>query len=210
MQELSLNVLDVAENSMRARAKNVTVEITEDTAADRMEIRIADDGCGMSKEMTEQVTDPFFTTRTTRKVGLGVPFFKMAAEMAGGEFSIMSEPGVGTETRATFGLSHIDRMPLGDIASTMQLLICDHEDVNVIYRHRVDAETFEVSSDQLKEVLDGVPLGLPEIRTFIGEYLKENIEALYHPEPEAPADPEGGQAAEPARNEQDMNTTMEE
>ena len=179
-----MNVLDVAENSMRAQAKNVTIKVIEDSAADKLSILIEDDGCGMSEEQVAQVTDPFFTTRTTRKVGLGVPLFKMAAEMSGGDFSITSKPGVGTKTCATFGLTNIDRMPLGDMASTMQLLICGHEDVNVMYTHIVDGREFFVSTDQLKEVLDGVSLETPEIRIFVGEYLRENIEALYTDEEE--------------------------
>ena len=179
-----MNVLDVAENSMRAQAKNVTIKVIEDSAADKLSILIEDDGCGMSEEQVAQVTDPFFTTRTTRKVGLGVPLFKMAAEMSGGDFSITSKPGVGTKTCASFGLTNIDRMPLGDMASTMQLLICSHEDVNVMYTHIVDGREFFVSTDQLKEVLDGVSLETPEIRIFLGEYLRENIEALYTDEEE--------------------------
>ena len=179
MQELSMNVLDVAENSMRAQAKNVTIKVIEDSAADLLSISIEDDGCGMSEEQVAQVTDPFFTTRTTRKVGLGVPLFKMAAEMSGGEFSISSKPGVGTKTCATFGLTNIDRMPMGDMASTIQLLICSHEDVNLMYTHIVDGKEFFVSTNQLKEVLEGVSLETPEIRMFIEEYLREHIEALY-------------------------------
>ena len=179
-----MNVLDVAENSMRAQAKNVTIKVVEDSAADTLSISIEDDGCGMSEEQVAQVTDPFFTTRTTRKVGLGVPLFKMAAEMSGGQFSITSEPGVGTKTSATFGLTNIDRMPLGDMASTIQLLICSHEEVNVSYTHTVDGREFFVSTDQLKEILEGVPLETPEIRMFVGDYLRENIEALYTDEEE--------------------------
>ena len=177
-----MNVLDVAENSMRAQSENVIITITEDSEKDLMTIVIQDDGCGMTEEQVKQVTDPFFTTRTTRKVGLGVPFFKMAAEMAEGEFSIRSKLGEGTTTTATFRLSHIDRMPLGDIASTMQMLICSHEDVNVEYTQTVDGREFSVSTNQLKEVLEGVSLETPEIRMFIGDYLKENIEALYNTE----------------------------
>jgi len=179
-----MNVLDVAENSMRAQAENVSIKIIEDRAADILSISIEDDGCGMTEEQVAQVTDPFFTTRTTRKVGLGIPLFKMAAEMTGGEFSISSKPGVGTKTSATFVHSSIDRMPMGDMASTVQLLICSHEDVNVTYTHIVDGKEFFVSTGQLKEVLEGVSLETPEIRMFVGEYLKENIEALYTDEEE--------------------------
>lgn len=179
MQELSLNILDVAQNSVRAEAKNITVEIVEDSQKDIMTIRIADDGCGMTQEQLSHVTDPFFTTRTTRKVGLGVPFFKMAAEMAEGSFSIQSEIGKGTQVDASFKLSHIDRMPLGDIGSTMAILICANEHINISYIHKVDGRTFEVSTASFQEILDGVSLNNPQISQFIGEYMKENIDALY-------------------------------
>ncbi len=182
MQELSLNVLDVAENSIRAGATQVGIEVCEDTAQDILSIRIEDNGCGMTAEQVARVTDPFYTTRTTRKVGLGVPFFKMAAEMAEGTFDIASEPGVGTTVSATFRHSHVDRMPLGDIASTMALLICANEPVNIRYRHVVDGREFEAETRQFCEILEGVPLSSPEIQLFIGEYLKENIGALYAPE----------------------------
>ena len=104
----------------------MTINVTADTDADRLTIQIGDNGCGMSEEQLSHVTDPFYTTRTTRKVGLGVPFFKMAAESAGGSFSIHSQIGKGTEVTAEFGLSHIDRMPLGDINSPIHNLIVYH------------------------------------------------------------------------------------
>ena len=114
MPEIALNVLDIAQNSVRAEASLIQISVDVDEAADTLTITIEDNGCGMTTEQTARVTDPFFTTRTTRKIGLGVPFFKMAAESTGGSFSIQSEPGVGTKVTAVFGLSHIDRMPLGE------------------------------------------------------------------------------------------------
>ena len=119
MEELSLNILDIAQNSVRAEASQVGITVKELKAIDRMIITITDNGCGRTREQVAHVEDPFFTTRTTRKVGLGVPFFKMAALMTGGDFSIRSQVGVGTEVEAQFGLSHIDRMPLGNMAETM-------------------------------------------------------------------------------------------
>ena len=126
MPELSLNVLDVTENSTRAGAKLVSIRVTADHGSDTLTIQIEDDGCGMTKEQVEQVTDPFFTTRTTRKVGLGIPFYKYAAESTGGSFSIASEVGKGTTVTAVFTLSHIDRMPLGDISSTIHITESTH------------------------------------------------------------------------------------
>ena len=123
MPEIALNVLDIAQNSVRAEASLIQISVDVDEAADTLTITIEDNGCGMTTEQTARVTDPFFTTRTTRKIGLGVPFFKMAAESTGGSFSIQSEPGVGTKVTAVFGLSHIDRMPLGDIQHTDRFFI---------------------------------------------------------------------------------------
>lgn len=123
MPEISLNILDVAENSTRAGASLVEITVDADTVSDRLTIVIKDNGCGMTREQVSQVTDPFFTSRTTRKVGLGVPFFKYAAESTGGSFSIESRLGEGTEVTAVFVLSHIDRMPLGDITSTIHTLM---------------------------------------------------------------------------------------
>ena len=135
MTELSLNVLDVAENSTRAGASLVQITIDADTLSDQLTITIADDGCGMTPEQTAQVTDPFFTSRTTRKVGLGVPFFKYAAEAAGGSFSIESQLGIGTTVKAVFVLSHIDRMPLGDITSTIHTLVVYHHQTDFLYEY---------------------------------------------------------------------------
>ena len=112
MPELSLNILDVTQNSVTAGANLIKINISASTADDRLTISISDNGCGMTEEQVKNVTDPFFTSRTTRKVGLGIPFFKMAAELTGGSFRIESKVGEGTTTTAVFGLSSIDRMPL--------------------------------------------------------------------------------------------------
>src|SRR5699024_1384129 len=117
----------------RAGAKLITILVKADTRQDTLTVSIQDNGCGMTTEQISQVTDPFFTTRTTRKVGLGVPFFKYAAESTGGSFSIESEKGKGTVVTAVFGLSHIDRMPLGDISSTIHTLITCHPDTEFVY-----------------------------------------------------------------------------
>ena len=119
MTEISLNILDVAENSTKAGATLVTITVDADFGADQLTVSIEDNGCGMTPEQVERVTDPFFTSRTTRKVGLGVPFFKYAAESTGGSFRFDSAVGAGTTVTATFTLSHIDRMPLGDISTTI-------------------------------------------------------------------------------------------
>lgn len=174
MPEISLNVLDVAENSTRAGASLVTITVEADTSKDTLTIVIDDNGCGMTPEQVEHVTDPFFTTRKTRRVGLGVPFFKLAAEMSGGSFSITSEPGVGTTVTAVFGLSHVDRMPLGDMTSTMHSLITMHEDTDFLYRYTYDGDSFELSTAEMREVLGGVSFNEPEVSQYIREFLREN------------------------------------
>ena len=180
MTEISLNVLDVAENSTRAGASLVTIEVNVSHPDDTLTVVIKDDGCGMTEEQVQRVIDPFFTTHTTRKVGLGVPFFKLAAESTGGHFHIESEPGVGTTVTAVFGLSHIDRMPLGDITSTIHNLIVYHPDTDFIYIYRYDGAEFTLDTREMREILGGIPLNTPEVAGYILEYLTENKQETDH------------------------------
>lgn len=195
MTEISLNVLDVAENSTRAGAKLVTITVDADFADDKLTIIIEDDGCGMTPEQVSQVTDPFFTSRTTRKVGLGVPFFKYAAESTGGSFKIESQTGIGTTVTAVFTLSHIDRMPLGDITSTIHMLIVYHPGTDFVYHYRYTPanpsadcaenpprshraehaqKAFTLDTREFRQVLGDLPFDTPEISSYIMEYLQEN------------------------------------
>lgn len=174
MTEISLNVLDVAENSTRAGAKLVTITVAADIAADRLTVIIEDDGCGMTEEQIEKVTDPFFTSRTTRKVGLGVPFFKYAAESTGGSFTIESQVGTGTTVTAVFVLSHIDRMPLGDISSTIHTLIVYHPETEFVYHYQYNDQSFTLDTREFREVIGDIPFDTPEISSYIMEYLQEN------------------------------------
>ncbi len=174
MTEISLNVLDVAENSIRANATLVEISVVADTKADTLTITIKDNGRGMTKEQVMHVEDPFFTTRTTRKVGLGVPFFKQAAESTGGFFHIESQIGVGTTATAVFGLSHIDRMPLGDMTGTMHTLITFNTQTDFLYTYSLDDRSFTLDTRQFKEILGDVPLDAPEVSSYIKEYLMEN------------------------------------
>lgn len=183
MKELSLNVLDIAQNSISAGASLITIETLEDTLEDRLYINVLDNGKGMTPEQTAHVTDPFFTTRTTRKVGLGVPLFKMAAEMAGGEFSIRSQVGKGTQVRASFQLSHVDRMPIGDMEGTVGTLIHMNPGLDFVYRRRLDSRAFVLDTRELREVLGDVPLNAPEVGEWIRDYLTEQLAALREGEP---------------------------
>ena len=174
MQELSLNVLDIAQNSIRANASLVTIEVSEDTEARSLSIVVEDDGCGMTKEQVANVMDPFFTTRTTRKVGLGVPFFKMSAEATGGSFSIESEVGKGTKTSATYCTDHIDMLPLGDINATIVSLISVNPHMEFLYRRTHNSKSYALDTREIREVLEGVPINSPDVLMFLKEYLAEN------------------------------------
>lgn len=177
MQELSMNILDIAENSAAAGAS--AVEITVSFADDgTLLLVIEDDGSGMDKEKLESVTDPFHTSRTTRKVGLGVPFIKMAAEQTGGDFHIESEPGKGTLVRAAFHLDHIDMVPLGDMGATMAALISGNPKMDFICSVRRKDRSFTLDTRELKQILDGVPIESPEVAVFIKGYVDENLEPV--------------------------------
>lgn len=178
MTELSLNVLDVAQNSVKAKASLIEISVRSDFEKDLMTIVIADNGYGMDEQQLAAVCDPFYTTRTTRKVGLGVSFFKLAAESAGGEFSITSEKGVGTTVTASFEISNIDRMPLGDMTATMHSLITLNVDVDFVYNYRVDDKEFTLDTREFREILEGVPFDVPEVSEYIREYLSSNKEEV--------------------------------
>jgi Signal transduction histidine kinase len=173
MQELSLNILDLAQNSISAEASLIEIEIDEDVAGDTLTVTLRDNGRGMSQSQLEAVTDPFYTTRTTRKVGLGVPFFKMAAEMSGGRFEIRSEPGEGTCVRGVFGLSNIDRMPLGDVNGTIETLIYCNPQLDFVYARSRGEKSFTLDTRQVRAVLGGVPLNANEVTLWLKEYLCE-------------------------------------
>ena len=175
MPEISLNILDVAENSVRAEASLIEMKVSVQPEEDTLTIIIKDDGCGMTPEQAASVQDPFFTTRTTRKVGLGVPFFKQAAESTGGSFQIDSEKGKGTTVKAVFGLSHIDRMPLGDITSTVHTLIVFNERINFRYTYEYGDRSFTLDTREMREMLgEDISFSEPEVSVFIKEYLETN------------------------------------
>ena len=173
MRELSLNVLDIAQNSLSAGASLVEIVVSEDTEKDELVISVRDNGRGMTPEQAARVRDPFYTTRTTRKVGMGVPLFRMAAEMAGGELTLQSELGKGTEVTARFVRSHIDRMPLGDMVGTMTALIRLNPQVDFVYRRCFNGREAVTDTRELRQVLGEVPLDTPEVMEWIDGYLRE-------------------------------------
>ena len=179
MRELSLNILDIAQNSISAGAPLITIEVSENRTDQTLLIGIYDNGRGMSEERVKSVIDPFFTTRTTRKVGMGIPLFKMAAEQTGGSLEIKSELGVGTEVKAYFKTDSVDFTPLGDVASTIQMLITMNTDRDFVYKHIVDGKEFVCDTREIKAILGDVPLDSYEISQWILEFIKENTEVLY-------------------------------
>jgi anti-sigma regulatory factor (Ser/Thr protein kinase) len=180
MRELSLNVMDVVQNSLSAGAALTEILVEENRADCALTITIKDNGRGMTAEQVEKVTDPFYTTRTTRKVGLGVPFFKMSSEMTGGSFSITSQPGVGTEVIARYRTDHIDMTPLGDMKETILLLVIGNPEVDFLYRHTLDGESFALDTRELREILGDVPFSEPDITQWIREYLAEGEAEIVH------------------------------
>ena len=179
MQELSLHILDIAKNSVIADAKKIEIRITEDIEEDIFLIEINDDGKGMNKEFLQNVTNPFTTSRTTRRVGLGIPLFKAAAEQTGGYFKIESEPGKGTRLAACFGHSSVDRAPLGDIAGSVVTLINGSPGIVFSFTHTVNKNSFNFDTEQIKEILGPIDISSPEITLWINEFLTENIKELY-------------------------------
>ena len=174
LTELSLNILDIANNSIRADATLITIQITVSTEKDCLTILIKDNGKGMDSLQLSQVDDPFFTTRTTRRIGLGIPFFKMAALLANGTFHIESSIGTGTSIMATFGLSHIDRMPLGDINTTIHSLITCNPNLDFDYTYTYNQNSFTLDTRVFRTILNNIPLNTKEVSDYIKDYLKEN------------------------------------
>ena len=179
MKELSLNILDVAQNSVTAGADKIEITVDEQPQLNSLTIKIRDNGCGMEKELLEKVTDPFTTTRTTRNVGLGLPFFKMAAVMTGGSFDIESYPGVGTTVTAVFVYDNIDRMPLGDVGATFAMLLGSKPGINWIFTLRFVRDEFMFDSDKIIEQTGELDFGDPEIQLWLTDYFHEQQQLLY-------------------------------
>lgn len=175
MKDLSLYILDIAMNSVRAGAKNISIILEEVDHV--LTLRIEDDGCGMTAEQVEKLSDPFYTTRKTRKVGLGVPFLRMLSEMTGGRVTVTSRPEAefedhGTEVVATFRTDHIDFIPLGDIVETMVTLIQGNPDSDYLFRHTAEGVSVHMDTSEMRAILGGeVPLNSYEVLAFIREYL---------------------------------------
>lgn len=177
MKEISLNILDIAENSVKAGATLTEILISE--TDDTITLAIKDNGSGMTGEVLKTVTNPFYTTRTTRKVGMGLPLLKLEAEMTGGSVTVESKhfsefPEThGTVVTAVFFKNHIDCTPLGDVVSSMTTLIQGHPDIDFLFIHTVGEREIRLDTREVREVLEGVPLNTYEVIKWIEEFLNE-------------------------------------
>lgn len=176
MQEISLNILDITENSIRANATLIEISVVENPREDIFSFSVKDNGCGMNEDMVKNVSDPFVTTRTTRKVGLGISLLKSVAQLAGGDVEIQSAVGKGTTVSAHFSYSSIDRQPLGDISAVMVSLISMNPDIDFVYNHSFEEKTFTLDTRELRKILgDEVKLSEISVAQWIGEYINEGI-----------------------------------
>lgn len=180
MRELSLHVLDVIENALEAGASWIQVRIDEDLEADLLAIEIVDNGRGMSKELIDKVLNPFYTTRKTRHVGLGLPLFREAARRCNGELVVQSEPGKGTRVKATFRHSHIDRAPIGDMSSALLAALLSGYSADLDYTHCVGDRKFQLNTAEIRKELGDIPLAYPKVRDWLLRELREG-EAGLHP-----------------------------
>lgn len=179
-RELALHILDLAENSSNAGATLVTIDIVEDEAADRLTIRVSDNGRGMDAETARRISDPFFTTRNTRRVGLGIPFLKQATELCNGSMTIDSQVGKGTTITANFQHSHINRMPLGDLPNTILSLIVGNPQADFVYRHSAGDRHFEFDTRPVKRELGDVPLSEPTVIEYLRREISDSLAQIYN------------------------------
>ncbi len=178
LRDISLHIHDLAQNSITAGASRIQIEVYV-APGGYLCVKIEDDGCGMSPELLQKVTDPFTTSRTTRNVGMGIPFFKMACEQAGGTFSIHSALGEGTETCGSFQINHIDRLPLGDLGETIMMLIMEKPDNRYILTLSSVNGEYVFDTDQIREVLDGAPIEEYEILQWIKGYVENHSQEIF-------------------------------
>ena len=179
MKEISLNILDIAENSVKAKATLTEILVSEE--GDKLTLTIRDDGCGMDEQTVKSVIDPFYTTRKTRSVGLGIPLLKLACEQTGGNLTIESstnEDNHGTTVRAIFFKNHIDFIPLGDVISSVTTLIQGHPDTDFLFRHTTEGGEVSLDTREIRAVLEDVPLDTYEVICWIRSNLEEQYDEI--------------------------------
>ncbi len=178
MREIALHLLDIVQNSLQAEADLVEIQVLEDKRLDQLIMVISDNGRGMTREESARALDPFYTTRTTRRVGLGLSLLKVNCRASGGDLLIESEPGRGTTVKAVFGLSHIDRPPLGNLVLTMLSLVAGSPEVDFVLHHKKNGQEYCFSTREMREQLGPVPLNRPEVLEWLEAFLTEKENGL--------------------------------
>lgn len=175
MKEIALHIMDIAQNSVRAGASEIRITLSESVAADSLSLTVTDNGRGMDPETRSKAADPWFTSRTTRRVGMGLPLLEMNASLSGGAMTIDSAPGKGTTVTATFAYSHVDRPPLGDVSGTVALLILSNPAINIVYTHLCEGAAWNISTGQIKEELGSDAVTDLTIVRALREIINENV-----------------------------------
>ncbi|TCT14981.1 histidine kinase/DNA gyrase B/HSP90-like ATPase [Natranaerovirga pectinivora] len=181
MKEISMHITDIVSNSVRAKANNITVEVVEDLINNLLKVIIMDDGIGIDDELILTIKDPFVTSRTLRKIGLGIPLFDQTCNQCNGNLVIQSKKNQGTKITASMAYNHIDRPPLGDLPTSIAGIIISMDKSNFSYRHLYNNKKFEITSKEIYEILGNeLSINNPKIYLWLKEYIKENISELYN------------------------------
>lgn len=178
MRDLAMHIMDIAQNSVSAKATKLLLEINENSTDNTYTITIKDNGIGMTRDYVSTISDPYVTSRSTRKVGLGIPLLKQNAERTGGNIEIESELGKGTTVKALFYLSHPDRPPLGDIAGTVVLLCISNPEIEITYDHYTSQGNFHYNTVEINDNLDGIPMSDPQVYKFLKDMINENLDEI--------------------------------
>ncbi|UCE05522.1 MAG: ATP-binding protein [bacterium] len=178
MEDISLHILDIAENALKAQATRIEIHVIEDIENDLLKVQILDNGKGMDEKMVQTVTDPFVTSRKERRVGLGLPLLAESVRITGGDIKIKSEPGKVTMIEADFVYSNIDRKPLGDIVRTMMVLIASNPDVDFHYCHKRNNQRYCMDTEELRKHLEEIPINHPDVIGFIRKDMEEGLKVL--------------------------------
>lgn len=181
MVDLAMHLMDIAQNSIRAEAKTIEIDFVEDLSNNTLLFSVKDNGVGMSSETVKRLSDPFFTTRTTRRVGLGIPFLKMSSEQTGGCLKIDSKEGVGTTIEAVYKTNNPDCLPLGDVAGYVTLLLKANPDIHFVFRYQLDKSEFVLDSEELK--IQRIDVNLAEMMFAVKEYINENLKEIFKNRP---------------------------
>lgn len=178
MKELALHILDLIQNSIRAKATTIQLTIKEEVVQNKLEIIIEDNGEGIEESLLKNITNPFSTTRTLRKVGLGIPFVASLCEMCEGDFCITSKKGEGTRVKMAFKRDHIDLLPLGNVSETLGILIMSNPSVRFIYCYEKNQQTFSCDTKVIEELLEGVPICNLEVIAWLKQYIQDGENAI--------------------------------